>query len=275
MSWRDDLPPIPAERLRDAVMNDGPLRVRRRRQRLGAGASLAVLVVAGLAAVALQQGSPKPTSIAANGTTTTVARELPPDAQGSSGISGRVTVSGRPGAGVTVDVSYEPCCLYRSAYAAADGTYAITGLPAGSYRVGFSDGGAGSRWYDDKPTATDADRVTLADGEQRTGIDGALIAGAGISGRVTSQSGVPLAGVWVTFNGQHDYGKVETGADGRYSIDIVPPGDYTIQFDPVPPHLPYIGEYYNNKPETGKADRIHLEAGDHRTGVDAALLPAR
>ena len=64
MSWRDDLPPIPANRIRDAVRDQGALRVRRRRQ-LGAGLSLAVLLLAGLTAVAMQNGDHKPARIAA------------------------------------------------------------------------------------------------------------------------------------------------------------------------------------------------------------------
>jgi len=273
MSWRDDLPPIPADRIRDAVTDEGTRRVRRRRIQIGSGFSVVLVLLVALAAVALQNNDPKPTSIASNGTTTTVPQQLPPDAQGSSAISGRVTVAGRPGAGATVEVSYQPCCVHGTAYAAADGTYAITGLPAGTYIVGFVKGGRSS-WYDQKTTAADADRVTLAAGEQRTGIDGTLIAGAGISGKVTSESGVPLAGIWVYFNGQRDYGKVETAADGTYAIEDVPAGDYTLQFDPGPPHLPYIGEYYNNEPQSAKADHIHLDDGDHRTGVNAALASA-
>ena len=68
--------------------------------------------------------------------------------------------------------------------------YAITGLPAGTYKVEFSRG-ARTRWFNDKPSFGDADFVTLGEGQQRTGIDGSLIAGARISGRVTSESGAP------------------------------------------------------------------------------------
>ena len=76
------------------------------------------------------------------------------------------------------------------------------------------------------------------------------------------------------FNGQQDYGHVETRADGTYSISDIPPGDYTLQFDPGPPKLPYIPEYYNNKAETATADHIHLVDGQQVTGIDAALTSA-
>ena len=91
---------------------------------------------------------------------------------------------------------------------------------------------------------------------------------------MTSESGAPIAGIWVYFDDGPYYGHVETAADGTYLIGDLPPGDYTLQFDPGPPRLPYIGEYYNDKPETGKADRVHVVDGDQRTGVDATLASA-
>jgi hypothetical protein len=280
VSWRNDLPPIPADRIKDGVIAEGARRVHRRRVLLGSGVSVAVLVIAGLAAVSLRHDGRDRTTIAAASIPTTAlqgppdTQSMPADAQGSSGVSGVVTVGGRPLAGATVTVSLGigGCCVTRYAYTGADGRYSVTGLPAATYIVGFSAGGARNIWYNDKSNAGEADHITLADGERRSGIDGTLIAGASIAGRVTSTSGAPIAGVWVYFNGQQDYGKVETAADGTYLISDIPPGDYTMQFDPGPAHLPYIGQYYKNKPETAKADHIHLADGDHRTGVDASLV---
>jgi len=270
VSWQDDLPSIPTERIRDAVMDEGARRVHRRRLVVGGSLSLAIVLLAGLAAVSMRRDNQ--THVSTRPVATTAPQPLAVDAQGSSSISGAVTVGGTPLAGATVTVSSDPCCVNRYAYTGADGRYAVHDLPAAKYTVGFTKGGARSSWYDNKPTATDATPVTLAEGETRTGIDGMLIAGASISGRVTSQTGAPLAGIWVYFNGTSDYGKVETGADGTYVINDVPPGDYTIQFDPGPPHLPYIPEYYNDK--TATADHLHLVDGQHVTGIDGVLASA-
>jgi hypothetical protein len=209
--------------------------------------------------------APPTTPLHPSGTGPTV----PPDAQGSSAITGVVTVGGRPLKGANVRVAIEPCCLYREAFTGEDGSYSITGLPAGKYAVSFGKG-ARLSWYHDMQTFGDADLVVLSGGEHRSGINGVLLAGSSISGRVTSLAGAPIGGVWVYFDGPR-YGKVETDAAGTYAISDLPPGDYTVRFDPGPAKLPYIGEYYNNKPETSKADRIHLEDGSQRTGVDAAL----
>src|SRR5205823_14198890 len=126
-------------------------------------------------------------------------------------------------AGASGRVAIGPCCVTRYAGAGADWRYSVTGLPAGTYAVEFSRG-ARSSWYNDKSSFMDADRVTLAEGEQRGGIDGTLIAGTSIAGRVTSDGGAPIAGIWVYFNGPH-YGHVETSADGTYLISDLPPGD--------------------------------------------------
>jgi hypothetical protein len=194
---------------------------------------------------------------------------VPPDAQGSSAITGAVTVGGRPLKGADVRVAIEPCCLYREAFTGEDGRYSITGLPAGGYHVSFTKG-ARISWYRDKLNFGESDVVTVDDGQQLSGVDGVLIAGSTISGRVANQRGAPIVGLWVYFDGP-SYGKVETDAGGKYAINDLPPGDYTVRFDPGPANLPYTGQYYNDKPQTSQADRIHLDDGGQRTGVDAVL----
>ncbi len=58
-----------------------------------------------------------------------------------------------------------------------DGRYQITGLPTGSYKLGFSDCDAGrylGEWYDDKPDPTTADPVAVTAAHATEGIDAAL-----------------------------------------------------------------------------------------------------
>lgn len=93
----------------------------------------------------------------------------------ASVLSGRITDSlGSPVAGARVQ-------LYRStagsapvvaeAVTAADGTWRIDGLLATTYRIGIVADGYAPAWYLDAPSKAASTAVTVAVGEQRSGLD--------------------------------------------------------------------------------------------------------
>ena len=93
----------------------------------------------------------------------------------------------------------------------SDGSYLITVLFPGSYSVTFrdvDDRGYAPEWYDDANNEGSATAVEVGAGEAVVGIDAQLAEGGSISGRVTDESGDPLAGITVhwsvgsTINGQ-------------------------------------------------------------------------
>lgn len=111
-------------------------------------------------------------------------------------ISGRVTASdGSPLAGVTVflytldEVAFERV-TYATVKTASDGTYSVTGLPAGAhYDLSFSYWPAQSPYADgrrggDPLNPQNSGYVDVAVGQHRTGIDQVLYLRTGISGRV-------------------------------------------------------------------------------------------
>ena len=81
----------------------------------------------------------------------------------------------------------------------ASGTYTVTGLPAGTYKVQFSDAsGYLEQWYNNKPDYESATEVQVSAGNTTTGIDARLIEGGKISGTVTGVGGIALNGVEVS-----------------------------------------------------------------------------
>lgn len=188
-------------------------------------------------------------------------------------ISGTVTdTAGTPLQNICV--SAQGGVAYGSAQTDASGAYTVVGLPAGSYRVTFSacvaDMNYVSEWWDDKPSPSGADPVTLTDGASASGIDAALVPGATISGRVTSAAGAPLPGACVTATvGASSYGKA-AGANGEYTLTRLPAGTYSVEFSGCSAG-DYVTEWWDDKPSGPLADTFALGVGGTRAGVDAAL----
>ena len=64
MSWQDDLPPIPTERLREAARTAGAARLRRRRLAVGAATGLAMVLIIAVAVPLIGDDGSRPTSVA-------------------------------------------------------------------------------------------------------------------------------------------------------------------------------------------------------------------
>jgi len=100
--------------------------------------------------------------------------------QTDGGISGRVTAAatGAPVTGACVRVIPLAAGQAASFTATGTGRYAITGLPAGRYKVKFSSGcgvaGFATQWWHDKPSAALATVITIKADAVTTGINAAL-----------------------------------------------------------------------------------------------------
>ncbi|KKL77898.1 hypothetical protein LCGC14_2030290 [marine sediment metagenome] len=104
---------------------------------------------------------------------------------------------------------------------APDGTYAIKGLPGGTYTVHVLADGF---------VELEIPGVTVAAGQTVDGADGSVAQGGQVTGTVTdAATGDPLEGFFVrVMSGEDFIAGAPTDVDGNYTVAHVPPGDYTV-----------------------------------------------
>ena len=159
---------------------------------------------------------------------------------------------------------------YRYAYTAADGSYRIAGVPAGSYQVRFNGSGAYvGEWFDDVADQGSATEVVVAEGEAVVGVDASLTTGGSIAGVLTDSAGSPLEGIYVYSVPGYRY--AYTAADGSYRIAGVPAGSYQVRFNGSGA---YVGEWFDDVADQGSATEVVVAEGEAVVGVDASLATA-
>ncbi|HEX2686134.1 MAG TPA: carboxypeptidase regulatory-like domain-containing protein, partial [Kofleriaceae bacterium] len=190
-------------------------------------AALPTAIAAAIAAVAYVRWH-RATAPDAQPTTTSRGRarlaELRRQPPGS--IAGTVTAAGAPVSGATVCVrpgrdTARPVCVATD----ARGAYTINDLPPAAYVVWASAPRlAGGPWRGPAPTFDD--RLWLAAGERRTGVDLVLLAGATlVRGVVSDVRGHAIAGALIHVGADSRSPPVyttRTGADGRFVAWAMP-----------------------------------------------------
>ena len=190
-------------------------------------------------------------------------------------ISGTVSDANGPVAGATVDVTGPS---YSYAATGPGGTYTVTGLEPGAYRVEFSAPGDTSLYYPSTDNFIDATPVDVGPGASLTGISATLSAlpTGSISGTVTS-GGTGLSGVCVTAsNGEGPNWYAETGSGGTYTISNVPASDYEVSFggycNSSSPATPVVTVWYpGNATSQSLAGPVAVAGGQAVTGIDAQV----
>ena len=187
-------------------------------------------------------------------------------------ISGRVISEfGDPLPGLWVDAcEYDTQSYCASAETNDEGYYAIL-LPPGEYwvQVWVEQDWIGQA-YDIDPQDGEPDRVSVSVGQDTSGIDFELLAAGMISGRVISEFGDPLPGLWVDaceYDTQSYCASAETNDEGYYAI-LLPPGEYWVQ---VWVEQDWIGQAYDVDPQDGEPDRVSVSVGDDTSGIDFTL----
>ena len=151
-------------------------------------------------------------------------------------VRGAITAAGNPLAGATVTAGT------ISATTAADGTYVLAGLVAGTYTVQSSLS---------EYTFNGAQSVTV--GPDRTGVNFTAARNTySVSGAVTAQ-GSPVSGVTVTAGSK----SVSTAADGTYVLTGLISGTYTVEA--------VAAEYTLSSP-------VNVTLGPSRTGVNFTAI---
>lgn len=156
------------------------------------------------------------------------------------------------------------------------GRFTTVGMDAGAYKILVTPGDRHfPEYYDDSQTLDEAAVVELLPGGSVTDIAVRLEAAGRIAGRVTDESGVPLAGAqvqvhragvaWPHGRLAHTY----TGDDGLYELGLLTTGDYLV-FVQGPSHA-HASEWWDDEPLVEDATPIHVETGQVAGGVDVSL----
>jgi hypothetical protein len=159
------------------------------------------------------------------------------------------------------------------------GHYAIIGLPAGSYKVEFSDcssAGYLTQYYNNQPSLATANSVSVANGTTNSGINAKLVLGGKIAGTVTNNASTPapLANMCVDVY-QASSGSfvtsVKTNSGGKYVVSGVPGGSYKVQFFDCTNGV-YVSQYYNNQATLAAANPVSVTGAATTSGINAKLV---
>ena len=201
-------------------------------------------------------------------------------------ITGTVTAaSGGPLAGTLVDAcrADSPAVwpVVSHVLSAGDGTYAFSGLPAGTYRISFSNAAGGYRtMYNGGVTDfMQATSIEVTADSTASGID-AVMAPIGsttaITGKVTDAGGVPLAriaviatDVWTGGWASNHYGY--TASDGTYDICELSGGIPHVVHFTGDYGTPYAEQYWKAAESRESATQLVPPAGTTTSGIDATM----
>ena len=167
---------------------------------------------------------------------------------------------------------------------ASDGTYTVTGLPAGTYTVSFtSDAGCGNttdyepQWYNEQSSAGSATPVTVTAGATTSNVNGSLLLVGTITGTVTAaQGGAALSGICVsaTESSGPGFGFTQTASDGTYSITGLVTGSYTVEFsvNGCGNSSNLLPQWYNGASSASAATGVAVVAGSTTPSINAAMV---
>ena len=158
---------------------------------------------------------------------------------------------------------------------AADGTYTMTGLATGDYRVqaDASEQGLTRQFYSSSDDWGLAMRVSAAAGQTTENIDFVLGAGGTIAGTVYSEidgSPIPGADVWADRYDCCGGGNGDrTALDGTYLIQGLSTGDYRVRADTH--QQAFVSEYYTSTTDWSQAERVAVTSGATTPDIDFSL----
>ncbi|WP_461187018.1 SdrD B-like domain-containing protein [Arthrobacter sp. Z4-13] len=191
-------------------------------------------------------------------------------------VSGRVTApAGVDLSNINVSIrGAESMSFTGYGYANETGDYSIKGLPAGSYKVQFSsfDSGLLDTWYENAESFESATVLTVSAGQDLAAINGGLVNGASISGKLTAPAGVDLTSVYVSAysanRASSRSGQVD--ADGNYTVQGLPAGTYKIEFRSDTSGA--LTQWYTNGTSFETATAVQVSAGQALGGINATLV---
>jgi len=165
----------------------------------------------------------------------------------------------------------------------SDGSYTVTGVPAGTYTVEFSDplGDYDPQYYLGQSTFEAANFANVAAHAQKTNVNGFLSptskptpTGIDLAG-VVSGRGNPLGNVLVTaYRNGVEKASVRTGRDGSYAFTDLTSGTYKVSYDRLSgpaDELPFASQWYLGSRSSGAATPVTVTEDSAGAGRDVTL----
>ncbi len=174
-----------------------------------------------------------------------------------------------PAPGITVTVHPTDGSAPLTGSTGADGTYSID-VPDGDYVVEFAGTAVETLWYGGATDLLSAQTLSVVNRDVLTDIDASLRRLGTLTGVVTDHAGAPIADVEVLVEATDGSttALATTGADGTYTVGVVP-GNHTIRFgDPLERYAP---EWYDNRTRRSLAGAVSVAGGATVTGINATL----
>ena len=221
------------------------------------------------------------------------AQQPAPDKNAGS-ISGRVTVDGKPKAGLMVELLSTDTNGRRRVITKATtnktGRYLFTGIAPGTYDV--SPSAPTLVVPNEGKSGQSGKTIAIETGERIKGIDFDLVTMGSIRGRVRNASGEPVKGqvVVLLLRGEGDYsrsfssnaeGDHITNDEGNYRISGVPPGryvvkvgtDYGVTADGRSPKgaIYYPETFHPDTDDPSKATIVEIATGQETADVDITI----
>jgi 5-hydroxyisourate hydrolase-like protein (transthyretin family) len=209
-----------------------------------------------------------------------LVRAQAPKKEANASVSGKVTVKGKPAAGIVVGMRLDdprPPAVQYKATTDADGAYRITNIASGNYQISPV---ARSMVLSD-PEDLRRTSLVIHAGDNVEGLNFDLTRGGAITGKVVDADGRPVIEMPITltplenFQKESGYSRVEDQTDdrgifrifglrpGRYKISA---GEFAGNHHPGRPAMP--STFYPDTPDESKAGIVEVEEGGEAANID-------
>jgi hypothetical protein len=135
-----------------------------------------------------------------------------------------------------------------------------------------------NQYYNGKTSSSEADLVSVKEGEVTSLMEATLEPGGQIAGKVTSaSSGAGIANAVACAQegaGTEAENCGFANSSGEYTISGLPKGTYHVEFYGDEVGDDYLSQYYNGKTSLATADPVSVEVGAKHSGINAELLTA-
>jgi hypothetical protein len=155
-----------------------------------------------------------------------------------------------------------------------NGNYSVGELVTGNYYIQAWDLNEVYKYYDDVPVRSEANPVSVSEGQETPNINFALTTSSSISGTVTNIAGGPLSNIVIEIydsDWEKVIGGVFTDTSGNYSIGWwLAPGNYYIEVRDQ--YKVYATEYYDDAIVRSRATPVNITEGEDINNIDFALV---